>query len=131
LDAVGLTDFANQSPQILSGGEKRRLAIAGVLAMNPRIIAFDEPFSNLDYPGVRQVLRHMLLLHQTGHTILVATHDLEKVICHTDHLIVMNKGKIVKSGPPDEIISSLERFGVRMPCAYRFGFRPEPFVERI
>jgi biotin transport system ATP-binding protein len=57
LDVVGLKNFAEQRPHLLSGGEKRRLAIAGILAMEPKIIAFDEPFASLDYPGVKQVLR--------------------------------------------------------------------------
>ena len=54
---------ADQPPFLLSGGEKRRLAIAGVLAMEPVVVAFDEPFSNLDYPGVRQVLAQMAAMH--------------------------------------------------------------------
>ncbi len=82
LIAVGLTDFADQSSHLLSGGEKRRLAIAGILAMEPKVIAFDEPFASLDYPGVKQVLKQILVLHRSGHTILVVTHDLEKVIVY-------------------------------------------------
>ena len=100
LDAVDLKDFAGQRPHVLSGGEKRRLAIAGILAMEPRVIAFDEPFASLDYPGVKQVLKQILTLHRTGHTILVITHDLEKVLAHADRLIIMQKGKIVRDGPP-------------------------------
>jgi len=129
LEAVGLTESANQSPHILSGGEKRRLAIAGILAMNPSIMVFDEPFSNLDYPGVKQVLRQILLLHKSGHTIIITTHDLEKVICHADQLIIMEKGRIAKNGVPDEIISEVEKFGVRIPCAYRWGMKPESWLD--
>jgi biotin transport system ATP-binding protein len=121
LDAVGLTDFADQSPHLLSGGEKRRLAIAGILAMEPKVIVFDEPFASLDYPGVKQVLKQILTLHEAGHTILVITHDLEKVLAHTDRLIVMQKGKIVRDGVPHEIVSGIETFGVRAPCASYLG----------
>ena len=121
LDAVGLKEFADQRPHLLSGGEKRRLAIAGILAMEARIIAFDEPFASLDYPGVKQVLRQILNLHQAGHTILVITHDLEKVLAHADRLIIMQKGKIVRDGVPAEIIGDIETFGVRAPHASGLG----------
>ena len=115
LDAVGLENFAEQRPHLLSGGEKRRLAIAGILAMQPRVIAFDEPFASLDYPGVQQVLRQILNLHQAGHTILVVTHDLEKVLAHADRLIIMQQGRVVRDGVPAEIIGDIETFGVRAP----------------
>ena len=121
LNAVGLTDFADQSPHLLSGGEKRRLAIAGILAMEPKVIAFDEPFASLDYPGVKQVLKQILALHQSGHTILVITHDLEKVIAHADRLIIMQKGQVVRDGRPAEIVNAVETFGVRAPCASLLG----------
>lgn len=121
LDHVGLTDLADQRPHLLSGGEKRRLAIAGILAMQPRVIVFDEPFSSLDYPGVRQVLQQILALHQSGHTIIVTTHDLEKVLAHADRLIFMNNGRIERDGPPQEIVHEAETYGVRIPCATRLG----------
>jgi biotin transport system ATP-binding protein len=118
---VGLTDFANQSPHLLSGGEKRKLAIAGILAMEPKVIAFDEPFASLDYPGVKQVLKQILALHRSGHTILVITHDLEKIITHADRIIIMQKGQIVRDGVPAEIVNAVETFGVRAPCASLLG----------
>lgn len=121
LDVVGLKDFAGQRPHLLSGGEKRRLAIAGILAMEPRIIAFDEPFASLDYPGVKQVLGQILTLHQAGHTILVITHDLEKVLAHADRLIIMQNGKIVRDGVPADIIGDIETFGVKAPGASHLG----------
>ncbi|MGA8240978.1 MAG: ABC transporter ATP-binding protein, partial [Desulfobacterales bacterium] len=113
LAAVGLTTLADQPTQALSGGEKRRLSIAGVLAMHPQIIAFDEPFAGLDYPGTRQVLSEMLRLQEAGHTLVVATHDLEKIIYHADRLIVMNGGRVVKDGLPAGIVKEIESFGVR------------------
>ena len=121
LNAVGLKDFADQRPHLLSGGEKRRLAIAGILAMEPMVIAFDEPFASLDYPGVKQVLEQIIALHQAGHTILVITHDLEKVLAHAERLIIMYAGKIVRDGAPDEIVCDIESFGVRAPCAAHLG----------
>jgi biotin transport system ATP-binding protein len=129
LDAVGLTAYADHPSQALSGGEKRRLSIAGVLAMNPRILAFDEPFSGLDYPGTRQVLREMLRLQQEGHTLIVATHDLEKIIAHADRLVVLNAGRIVRDGPPKHILGEIEPFGVRAPCATRYGLEAESWLR--
>lgn len=129
LRAVGLLDLAHQRPHLLSGGEKRRLAIAGILAMEPRVIVFDEPFSSLDYPGIKQVLQYILDLHQSGHTILVTTHDLEKIIVHADRLILMHGGKIVRDGTPADIMVDVESFGVRKPCAYRLGVEAESWLN--
>ncbi|MDJ0816752.1 MAG: ATP-binding cassette domain-containing protein [Desulfobacterales bacterium] len=129
LRAVGLTELAHQRPHLLSGGEKRRLAIAGILAMKPRVIIFDEPFSSLDYPGVKLILNHILALHQAGHTILVTTHDLEKIIAHADRLILMHGGKIVRDGIPAEIMCDVEAFGVRKPCSFRLGLEADSWLN--
>jgi biotin transport system ATP-binding protein len=115
LSAVGLTHLADQRPHLLSGGEKRRCAIAGVLAMQARIIVLDEPFSNLDLLGVRQVLSQITALRQTGHTLLLTTHDLDWVIGMADRLVVMDRGKIVRDGSPLETARGIARFGVREP----------------
>jgi len=120
LRAVGLWEFRQHRPHFLSGGEKRRLAIAGVLTMKPRVLVFDEPFSNLDYPGIRQVLSQMLKLHQQGHTMLVTTHDLEKVIAHAQRLIIMQKGQLVRDGLPGDLVKEVEQFGIRRPCSFQF-----------
>jgi len=129
LGIVGLQDLADQRPHLLSGGEKRRLAIAGVLAMEPRVIVFDEPFASLDYPGFKQVLQHILDLHRCGHTIVISTHDLEKVIAHTDRLVIMQAGKIVRDGSPAEIVGHLDALGVREPCAYRLGVEADSWLS--
>ncbi len=119
LQTVGLTDFFDKRPHLLSGGEKRRLAIAGVLAMEPKVLVFDEPFTSLDYIGVRQVLGQIVDLHNSGHTILVTTHDLEKVVFHADRLILMNHGTIARDGTPETVLPDTEKFGIRMPCGIR------------
>jgi biotin transport system ATP-binding protein len=100
LEKVGLAHKADMSPHLLSGGEKRRLAIAGVLSMQPEIILFDEPFSNLDYPGICQVVGQMKALKKDGHTIIVTSHDMDPVIRLADRLVVMDQGRIVKDGRP-------------------------------
>lgn len=115
LEAVGLSAVANQQPYTLSGGQKRRLAVAGVLAMKPAIIVFDEPFSGMDYPGGLQVLRQIVALHQNGHTIILITHELEKALAHADRLIIMEKGRIVKDGTPSQFIDEVELHGIKRP----------------
>jgi biotin transport system ATP-binding protein len=129
LHVVGLQDFGEHRPHLLSGGEKRRLAIAGILSMEPRVIVFDEPFASLDYPGIQQVLQHIINLHQAGHTILVTTHDVEKIIAHADRMIIMQDGKIVRDGKPVDIVCDLEAFGVRKPCAHRLGMEAESWLN--
>ncbi len=116
LSAVGLSALADHAPRRLSGGEKRRLAVAGVLAMEPRLIIFDEPFSGLDYPGVRQVLREILRLHGGGHTIVVITHEIEKILGHATRLVIMDGGCIVGDGRPAELLDRLEDHGIRRPA---------------
>ena len=116
---MGLTGLADQRPHLLSGGEKRRLAIAAVLAMESRILVLDEPFANLDYPGVRQLLEAIVGLHRAGYTIILSTHDLEKVMGHAGRLIIMEKGRIVRDGEPRKVVLEVEAFGVRLPCAFR------------
>jgi biotin transport system ATP-binding protein len=115
--ATGLAHLAEKRPHLLSGGEKRRLAIAGILAMRPQVIVFDEPFSSLDYAGVRQVLAQILQLHRAGHTILLTTHDLDKVLAHADRLVFMAAGRIEGEGPPPSLVAGAEAFGVRRPRA--------------
>ncbi len=126
---VNLAGFEDKRPHNLSGGEKRRLAIAGVLAMTPQVLLMDEPFSNLDYPGTCTVLSHILDLHKAGHTIIITTHDLEKVISVAQRLIVMEKGQIVEDGLPEEVVQRVERFGVRPPCSVQFGKGILPWVN--
>lgn len=115
LEAVGLSAFAHQQPHTLSGGQKRKLAVAGVLAMKPKIIIFDEPFTGLDYPGVLQVLKQIVDLHKNGHTIILVTHELEKTLAHADRLIIMEKGHVVRDGKPSQLINEVELYGIRRP----------------
>jgi len=114
--AMGLDKISEKPCYLLSGGEKKRLSIAGVLAMKPEVILFDEPFSHLDYPGTREILRHMVELHRQGRTLVVTTHDVEKVVSHVDRLVVVEQGELKATGPPEAVIPKLSRYGVRPPC---------------
>jgi len=115
LKDVELLEKRKHRPHLLSGGEKRRLAIAGILAMDSKILIFDEPFSNLDYQGVKNVLSQIVELHRIGHTIIVITHDLGKVLAHGERLVIMNNGRIIHRGKPEDLLCQLENCGIRRP----------------
>jgi len=120
LDNVGLLDKAEFPSRFLSGGEKRRLSVAGILALDSSIIIFDEPFANLDYGGVVQVNTLIRKLKDEGKTVLILTHEIEKCLALTDRFIVLFCGKKVFDGTPEAgLKEDLERFGIRNPlCAY-------------
>ncbi len=130
LAAVDLSTRKNRPSHRLSAGEKRRLTIAGVLAMDPDVIVFDEPFTHLDDRGVCQVLEQMRIWHRHNHTLLVSTHDLEKVIYHADRLVLIHAGRIVADGPPADILPQVESYGVRMPCAFSMKKEIRSWLKR-
>jgi len=129
IEKMGLQGLSEKPCYLLSGGEKRRLAIAGVMAMKPEVILFDEPFSHLDYPGIQEVLRYMIQLHQEGHTLIVTTHDVEKVICHVDRIAILQNGEIKASGSPESLVKELSRFGIRPPCYVLLGGEKISWLE--
>ncbi|MGB9628854.1 MAG: energy-coupling factor ABC transporter ATP-binding protein [Thermodesulfobacteriota bacterium] len=129
LQVMGLKDLSEKPCYLLSGGEKRRLAIAGVLAMKPQVILFDEPFSFLDYLGVQEVLKHMINLHREGHTLIVTTHDVEKVISHVDRIAIIYNGELKAVGPPEELVPKLNQFGIRPPCYALLGREKISWLE--
>jgi biotin transport system ATP-binding protein len=124
LTMVGLENLDHKPCHLLSGGEKRRVAVAGVLAMHPSVLVFDEPFANLDYRGVCQVLEQIVKLHRNGHTIVIATHDVEKAITHADRVAIIHEGELKAVGPPRAIIPDLLQYNVRPPCYSIFGEEP-------
>jgi len=116
LNATGLADRADFPARSLSGGEKRRLAAAGVLAMDAEVIIFDEPYANMDFPGVVQVNRLFQKLLCDGKTIVILTHELEKCLALANHFIVLFKGKKVFDGTADDALSlALEEWGIHHP----------------
>ena len=115
LETVGLTSLAGKPPYLLSGGEKRRLAIAGVLAMQSQVVAFDEPFSNLDLPGIHQVLKQMQQLYVSGHTLIVASHELEGLYQMATRLVVLSQGRIVRDGQPETILANADGLDLKIP----------------
>lgn len=112
---LNLKDLLKARPRTLSGGEKRRLAIAGILVMQPKIIFMDEPFANLDYPGVIQVLKSLLLLKESGHTIIIVSHEIEKVAAHADRLLLIENGNLIANDIPELLLDKLPNHGVFVP----------------
>ena len=116
LAQVGLSDKENSPSHLLSGGEKRRLAIASALALDWHTLIFDEPYSNLDYPGVKSVNSLIEELKGKGFTIVILTHELEKCLGLADRFMVLNKGKLVFDGKPaDGLKTDLEIWGIKKP----------------
>jgi biotin transport system ATP-binding protein len=116
LAKCGLADKAELFVHELSGGELRRLAIAGVLALGPRAMILDEPFANLDPSGVRSVLEIVMDLKRSGTSVLVVTHEIEKVLGLADAFVVMEAGGIALSGSPEAVLrEGVESYGLRDP----------------
>lgn len=116
LEAVGLREKGKAAPRHLSGGEKRRLAVAGVLAMGCGTVIMDEPFANLDWPGVMQVLRTIADLKAAGRTVIVLTHELEKVLAHADRLVILDRGSVRGDGDPEAVLArGVSAYGIRDP----------------
>lgn len=119
LDAVGALDLREASPFRLSGGQKKRVAIATVLAMEPSVLVMDEPTSNLDPRARRQIID---LIRRFSHTTLVATHDMEMVLDLCDRTIVMKERRIVADGSTRHVfgdLALLEECGLEQPCELR------------
>ena len=116
LSQTGLEDRADFPARSLSGGEKRRLAAAGVLAMDAQIVIFDEPYANMDFPGVVNVNRLIQKLTADGKTVIILTHELEKCLALAQRFIVLFKGKKVFDGHAAQALSlDLEAWGIHHP----------------
>lgn len=116
LEQVGLTNKAGYPARFLSGGEKRRLAVACMLAMELPIIIFDEPYANLDYGGVKQVNALVKKLHEQKKTVIILTHELEKCLGLADRFVVLFRGDKVFDGSPQEgLRQDLEQWNIRNP----------------
>jgi len=120
LTLVGLDEsYYQQSPFELSGGQKRRVAIAGVLAMEPEVLILDEPTAGLDPRGRDEILDQIDRLHrERGMTIILVSHSMEDVARYADRLMVMNHGEKVFDGPPKEVFrhyKELEAIGLAAP----------------
>lgn len=122
MEAVGL-DFhtmKDRSPFELSGGQKRRVAIAGVLALEPRYLVLDEPTAGLDPQGRKEILDEIHRIYEANPSmsIILVTHSMEDVAAYANRLVVLDRGKIVMDGSPEEVFSreeDLEAIGLSLP----------------
>lgn len=119
IELVGLDQsYLQRSPFELSGGQKRRVAIAGILAMNPDILVLDEPTAGLDPQGTKEMMDLFQKIHQTGKTVVLVTHDMNHVLTYCDHVIVMNQGKVEKHDTVTKVFENqeyLESLGIDLP----------------
>lgn len=122
LEAVQMTDYAAEPVHFLSHGQKKRVAIAGVLAMEPDVLVMDEPTAGLDYPGMINLSAVMDRLYTGGKTLVVATHDIDWAWRWADLVYVLSQGQVAAGGRPEEILNS--------PRHQDFGFA-RPVVGEI
>ena len=120
LRMVGISEeYEKQSPFELSGGQKRRVAIAGVLAMEPEVLILDEPTAGLDPKGRDEILDEISSLHkERGITVILVSHSMEDVAKYVERIIVMNQGEVLHDGAPREVFrhyKELESVGLAAP----------------
>lgn len=109
IEVVGLNqDYLTRSPFELSGGQKRRVALAGILAMKPDFLVFDEPTAGLDPAGAKDMLNLFKQINASGTTVIIVTHNLDDVLEYTSRTIFIEKGKIVKDGATLDVLSDIE-----------------------
>jgi len=122
LEASGLAGFEDRLCAGLSGGEKRRLALASALVAEPELVILDEPFNGLDWVGASDLLGVLLGLRAAGVGLLIVTHDLEKCLAHAERLVVMDGGRVIRDASPEALWDELPALGLR---------RPPGSVERL
>jgi cobalt/nickel transport system ATP-binding protein len=125
LQVVGLKGFEERVPFHLSGGEKRRTALAGVLAMRPEVLLMDEPSMHLDPRGRRELIQ---LINQLGNTKVVASHDLEFILATCQRAVILDHGRLIADGPVRELLSNrplMEEHGLEVPHSLT---HPHPHV---
>lgn len=118
LNKVGMDGFEKKAPHHLSGGQKKRVAIAGILAMKPEIMVLDEPTSGLDPRGASQILRLLYQLNKEGMTIVISTHDVDLVPLYAYNVYIISKGEIIKEGSPHEVfedVKTIRNANLRLP----------------
>ena len=107
--------------QTLSWGMKRKLCLAAALLDGPRILLLDEPFSGLDFPGMREMRRIIEENKRAGLTQIVSSHDLECFTDIVDELAVLDAGRLALAGPPEAVLGQVLEHGVRPPCSWNAG----------
>lgn len=122
LRLVGLDEsFYKRSPFDLSGGERRRVAIAGILALKPSILVLDEPTAGLDPRGAKEMMELFKQLHDNGTTVIIVTHDMNIVLEYANKVIVMEDGEIKEMTTPLQLFNQEnDRYSLETPLLYKF-----------
>ena len=123
LKDVGIPEsYFEKSPFELSGGEKRRVAIAGIIASNPDVLVLDEPTAGLDPNGKKEIMALVKKFHDSGKTIIIVTHDMDLVLNFAKTVIVLNDSKLVEVTTPQKLFNStdLEKYSLEIPTLYKF-----------
>ena len=134
LQDVGIPEsYFDKSPFELSGGEKRRVAIAGIIASEPDILILDEPTAGLDPKGKKEILELIAAYHKTGKTVIVVTHDMDIVLEYSEKVIVLNNGKLIDILSPNELFKkeNLEELSLEMPNLIKFKNQLKYVAERV
>lgn len=108
LKMVGMENYEDKTPHHLSGGQQKRIAIAGIIAMKPEIMILDEPTAGLDPDGVEKVLNIMNQLNKEGMTLIISSHDIDMISKYADKIFVLYNGEIIESGNKNKIFSDME-----------------------
>lgn len=108
LKMVGMENYEDKTPHHLSGGQQKRIAIAGIIAMKPEIMILDEPTAGLDPDGVEKVLNIMNQLNEEGMTLIISSHDIDMISKYADKIFVLYNGEIIESGNKNKIFSDME-----------------------
>lgn len=117
-----ITPFQERPAHALSGGQKKQVAIADILVMNPEVMILDEPASALDPVHTRKVQEIVGRLTDKGITVLMATHDMDYAYSWADEIVLMHEGRVLRQGPPDEVcadLETLEEAGLEQPSVLR------------
>lgn len=142
LKLVGLDEsYLERSPFDLSGGQKRRIAIAGILAMDPDILILDEPTAGLDPQGAKEMLNLFKKINEQGKTVILVSHDMNQVLEYCDDVVVMNKGRVERHVSVDELFRETEyltSLSIDLPIITSFilelnknGFDIDPSIKDI
>ena len=123
LKSVGIDEsYFERNPFELSGGEKRRVAIAGILASEPNILILDEPTAGLDPNGKKEIMNLIKDIHKEGKTIILVTHDMDVVMDYVDKIFVLNDGKLLEETTPDILFNkeNILDYSLEIPTFYKF-----------
>ena len=115
-----LGDLMDRPPHLLSGGEKQRVALGSIIALQPRLLLLDEPFTHLDPQGTEELRRILRMMKSEGMALILVEHRLHEIIQDVDQIIVLHQGKIAAKGPPDQVLArEVSDYGLNLPPLIR------------